>query len=162
MEKMENMKNIRIAKYSVQLVKEENKTYQVPKDIEKLMISSCNIVADVVNRIFKLDCQTDEHFVMLALDTKNRIVGSFTITIGTINSSLVNTRGIFQRALLCNASKIILAHNHPSGVVEPSRDDINVTRNIDKCGELLGIELLDHIIIGENGDYTSLKARGDF
>lgn len=161
MEKMENMKNMRITKYSVQLVKEENKTYQVPKDISKLMVSSRNIVADVVNKVFKLDRQTDEHFVMLALDTKNKIVGGFVITIGTINSSLVNTRGIFQRALLCNASKIILAHNHPSGNVEPSREDISVTKNISKCGELLGIELLDHIIIGDN-DYTSLRARGYF
>lgn len=158
---MEDMKNIRITKWNVELVKEESKTYQVPKDIAKLMVSSCNIVADVVNRVFKLDCQTDEHFVMLALDSKNKIVGAFTITIGTINSSLVNTRGIFQKALLCNASKIILAHNHPSGNSEPSKEDINVTRNIDKCGDLLGIELLDHIVIGDN-EYTSLKSRGYF
>ena len=125
------------------------------------MVSSCNIVADVVNKVFKLDCQTDEHFVMLALDTKNKIVGAFTITIGTINSSLVNTRGIFQKALLCNASKIILAHNHPSGNSEPSKEDISVTKNINECGELLGIELLDHIVIGDN-EYTSLKFRGYF
>ena len=159
---MEDMKNIRITKYNVELVKEESKTYQVPKNLSKLMINSSNIVADIVNRVFKLDCQTDEHFVMLALDNKNKIVGAFTITIGTIDSSLVNTRGIFQKALLCNASKIILAHNHPSGNCEPSKDDIKVTQNIAKCGDLLGIKLLDHIIVGEDDEYTSLKSRGYF
>ena len=158
---MEDMKNIRITKWNVELVKEESKMYSVPKDISKLMISSCNVVADVVNKVFKLDRQTDEHFVMLALDNKNKIVGAFTITVGTIDSSLVNTRGIFQKALLCNASKIILAHNHPSGISDPSKDDVKVTRNIAECGDLLGIKLLDHIIIGDE-EYTSLKSRGVF
>ena len=153
---MEDMKNIRITKWNVELVKEESKTYQVPKDIAKLMISSCNIVADVVNRVFKLDCQTDEHFVMLALDSKNKIVGAFTITIGTINSSLVNTRGIFQKALLCNASKIILAHNHPSGNIEPSKEDMSLTQRLCEAGKVIGIPLVDHIIIGDNS-YMSFK-----
>jgi DNA repair protein RadC len=101
-----------------------------------------------------------EYFVVLMLDTKNRVIGLNTVHIGTINSSLVSTRETFKPALLANATAVILAHNHPSGDPTPSPEDVAVTRKLVEAGQLLDIEVLDHIIIGDEGRSVSLKDRG--
>ena len=146
---------ISISKYKIQLVKEDSNNYL--ENCEALTYPS--MVASALNEIFNLENQTDEHFVMLCLNTKNRIIGAFEVCIGTIDSSLVNIRGIIQRALLCNASRIIIAHNHPSGDPSPSRDDKITTKKIKDVCDLIGISLLDHIIIGED-EYFSFKCEG--
>lgn len=91
----------------------------------------------------------EEYVYTLALDNKNKATGLFEISHGTVNSSVISPREIYIRALLLGASSIILFHNHPSGDVTPSKDDILVTKRVKAAGELLGIELLDHLIVGD-------------
>lgn len=102
---------------------------------------------------------TQEHFVVLSLDSKNQLLGKDHAFVGTLNSSLVHPREVFHRAVRRSAASIVVAHNHPSGDPQPSREDIEVTRRLGEAGKLMGIELLDHIIIGD-GRYVSLRERG--
>ena len=95
---------------------------------------------------------------MFCMNTKNRIVGIFEISHGNVNSSIVGTREIFQKALLANAVQIILVHNHPSGDPTPSKEDIFVTMKVKELGEFIGVPLVDHIIIGDH--HVSLRAAG--
>ena len=100
-----------------------------------------------------------EHMKLLMLNTRSKLIGESEISKGTINMSLVSPRELFVEALMKNAVYIILMHNHPSGDPSPSRADILVTRRVKEAGEILGIELLDHIIIGDNC-YVSLALEG--
>lgn len=100
-----------------------------------------------------------EHFVGLYLNARSQLVHKQTITIGTINQSLVHPREVFAPAIHHLATALIVAHNHPSGSVEPSEDDNRVTQTLTKAGELLGIELIDHIIVTDH-KYYSYKERG--
>ena len=95
------------------------------------------------------DC-LQEQFHILTLDTKNQVVDSHQITIGTLDASLVHPREIFRPAIKDAASSIILVHNHPSGDPTPSREDIAVTRRLTEVGKTIGIEVLDHIVLGKN------------
>lgn len=99
-----------------------------------------------------------EHLVLVLLDGKCCLIKDLVVTIGTVNASLVNTREIFAEALKYNAVSIVLLHNHPSGDSTPSRNDLAVTERIARAGEIMGINLIDHIIIGDN-NYTSLKEK---
>jgi DNA repair protein RadC len=100
-----------------------------------------------------------EHLAVLFLDMKNRIIGINTVSVGTVNSTLVVPANVFKPAILANAASIMLAHNHPSGETIPSREDLKVTETILELGKMLGIELLDHIIVVE-GRYLSLREAG--
>lgn len=102
---------------------------------------------------------TREHFVCLFLNTKNRILGQETIFVGSLNASIVHPREVFQAALKRNSASLICVHNHPSGDPTPSLEDIEVTKRLVEAGKILGIEVLDHIIIGEKR-YVSLKSLG--
>ena len=145
----------RVTKYDVRLVKESSSLY----DYDEKKLNNPYAVAKLLNELFDMECLCEEHFVMLALDSKLRVVGAFDIHTGTINGSMVSMRSLFSRAMLCNANSIIVAHNHPSGVIKPSGEDDSVTRRIKEAGELLDIKLLDHIIIGEDS-YYSFKNEG--
>lgn len=101
-----------------------------------------------------------EHFVILMLDTKSAVIGLHTVSIGTLDASLVHPREVFKPAILANAASIIAAHNHPSGDPEPSPEDKMLTQRLSQSGALLGIEVLDHLVIGEAGSYRSLKRMG--
>ncbi len=98
-----------------------------------------------------------EHFVVLAVNTKNEIIGRHVVSIGTLNQTLVHPREVFNWAIKRCAAGIIIAHNHPSGHVEPSLEDLSLTKRMVSCGELLGIKVIDHIIIAHH-QYYSLKA----
>lgn len=100
-----------------------------------------------------------EHFICLYLNTKNQIIARETIFKGSLNASIVHPREVFKEAFRRSASSIICLHNHPSGDPTPSREDIEVTKRLVGCGKIIGIELLDHIIIGEH-KYISLKEKG--
>ncbi|WP_083842027.1 RadC family protein [Fictibacillus macauensis] len=100
-----------------------------------------------------------EHFVCLYLNTKSQVVYKKTIFIGSLNSSIVHPREVFKEGLKKSAASFICFHNHPSGDPSPSREDIDVTRRLAECGKIIGIELLDHIIIGDL-KYVSLKEKG--
>ena len=100
-----------------------------------------------------------EHFRVILLDSKNSVISVETVSIGTVNASLVHPREVLKPALEKSATCMILVHNHPTGNVSPSREDILLTRRFEKCGRILGIEVVDHIIIGD-GKYTSMKEGG--
>jgi DNA repair protein radc len=100
-----------------------------------------------------------EVLAVLYLNTKNIVIGKEIVSMGSINSSIVHPREIFIGAIKNSSASIIVAHNHPSGDPSPSSEDINITHRLKDCGKLLGIELLDHIIIGD-GRYVSLKEKG--
>jgi DNA repair protein RadC len=98
-----------------------------------------------------------ERFLSILLSTKNMVIGIETVGIGTINTCMVTARELFKSALLANAHSVILCHNHPSGDLTPSDKDIALTRKIVNAGEILGIEVCDHLIVGRDG-FKSLKA----
>ncbi len=100
-----------------------------------------------------------EHFRALFLDTRNQVIGIRDITIGSLNASIVHPRETFKAAIQHTAAALIVAHNHPSGDPTPSSEDINLTARIVQAGELIGIPVLDHLIIGD-GRFISLKERG--
>lgn len=100
--------------------------------------------------------QYKEIFKVVLLNTKNEIITDVDISVGTLNSSLVHPREVFREAIRRSSNKIILLHNHPSGNCEPSKEDKNVTSRLRDCGEIMGIEVIDHIIIGD-GVYFSFK-----
>lgn len=100
-----------------------------------------------------------EHFRVVSLSTKNHVLGISSISVGSLNASLVHPRECFKEAIRRNSNAIILLHNHPSGDPTPSSEDIDVTRRLSDGGQILGIEVLDHVIIGDNR-YISLKERG--
>ncbi len=119
---------------------------RTPRDVE----------AYLVNELRQL---TQEVFVVLSLNSKNQLVGKDYATTGTLNSSLVHPREVFKIAVRRSAASIVVVHNHPSGDPQPSREDVEVTKRLGEAGKLMGIEVLDHIIIGD-GRYVSLRERG--
>jgi DNA repair protein RadC len=137
----------------LQMVKENIGTYDGRRNI-----SAPQTVYDFLRDYTDMAESPEEQFYMLALNTKNQIVGVHLVSQGSLNSSVVHPREVFKRAMLNNACSIIVAHNHPSGNPAPSQTDIDVTRRLAEGGELLGIALLDHIITGD-GNYISLKEK---
>lgn len=104
-----------------------------------------------------LDASTEE-FMILMLDSKNKMIGIDSISVGTINQTLVHPREVYKNPIKRSANAIILVHNHPSGDPMPSEDDIRITKRLIEAGEIIGIRVLDHIIIGANR-HLSMKER---
>ncbi|MBP1932296.1 RadC family protein [Ammoniphilus resinae] len=100
-----------------------------------------------------------EHFIVVSLDTKNQPLSLNICHIGSLNSSIVHPREVMKSAILSNAASIILGHNHPSGKTDPSHEDIEVTKRLIEAGKIIGIDILDHIIVGDD-TFTSLKEKG--
>jgi DNA repair protein RadC len=99
--------------------------------------------------------------LVVPLDTKNRVLGFHVVSVGSLGASLVHPREVFKIAILANAASVILVHNHPSGDPEPSAEDRRVTERLKEAGELVGIPVLDHVVIGD-GRYVSFTDRGRF
>lgn len=108
----------------------------------------------LLRSIYDADNLAEEHVWLLALDSKCRLIGVFEISHGTVDSSCLSTREIFVRLCLCGAKSFILAHNHPSGVPFPSKEDTKVTKTVREAGRLMNIPLSDHIIVGLEGYYS--------
>lgn len=121
---------------------------------EKTMIDSPAAAAAALSQ--DLMWQTTERFAVVLLDVKNRLLGTQVITIGTATETLAPPREIFREVIRQGATRLIVAHNHPSGSVEPSQEDIDLTRQLLSGAQFLAIPLLDHIILGD-GDYQSLR-----
>jgi DNA repair protein RadC len=138
---------------SIELGKRIN---QSSKD-EKYIIRSPHDCADYLK--YDMSTLQQEHFVCLYLNTKNQVIYNQTVFIGSLNSSIVHPREVFNTAIKKSAASVICAHNHPSGDPTPSKEDIDVTKRLVECGKIIGIEVLDHIIIGD-GKYVSLKEKG--
>jgi DNA repair protein RadC len=105
--------------------------------------------------------ETDrEVFAVALLTVRHRVLGLHTVSVGCLTSSLVHPREVFKPAILAGSAALLLVHNHPSGDPEPSAEDIALTRRLAAAGQLLGIEILDHLILGEAGRFVSLRERG--
>ena len=102
-----------------------------------------------------------EHFLVLCLDTRNRLMGRKLVSMGSLDTSIVHPREVFKEAVSSCAASVIFAHNHPSGDPEPSKEDVELTKRLARAGEIMGIDVLDHIIVCDKS-YVSLKARNLF
>ncbi|GAA0077289.1 DNA repair protein RadC [Clostridium sp. CTA-5] len=134
------------------------KRFKTLKSLDKkFKITSPNDVATLING--EMSGLKQEILKVIFLNTKNIIIGTKDIFKGTLNTSIVHPREIFKHAINKSSAKIIISHNHPSGDPTPSKEDINITLRIKECGSIMGIELLDHIIIGKE-NFISLKEKG--
>ena len=104
--------------------------------------------------------QDREQFWALALDTKNRLIREISVSVGSLNASIVHPRELFKSAVRVSAASVVVVHNHPSGDPTPSGADIQLTRRLARAGDVLGIELLDHVVIGDGGRWASLRELG--
>jgi len=102
----------------------------------------------------KLEDTSIENFFVLSFDVRNKFIGIDRISKGTVSASLVHPRETFKSAIRRHAAQIMIAHNHPSGDIEPSEDDIKITKRISEAGKIMGIELMDHIIVTKNNFYS--------
>lgn len=145
------LKSKRVNIVSIKMIKEssflyKNRRISSPKDVVELL------------RGF-LEGADREQFITCCMDTKNQPTSINVVSVGTINSSLVHPREVFKTAILGNSSSIIVAHNHPSGDPLPSKEDIDITQRLKEAGKIIGIDIIDHVIIGDNR-YISLKEKG--
>lgn len=116
--------------------------------------SSPQQVYSLLKPMAKLD---REHFVVLHLDGKNSVVAKETVSIGSLNQSIVHPREVFKAAVLNSSAALIFAHNHPSGDPAPSHEDRSITKRLQAASEILGIKVLDHIIVGNNSYYSMVE-----
>jgi len=116
--------------------------------------------AEIASRFIGRDDR--EVFFVMCLNTKNHVVSVHRCHIGSLNASRVHPREVFKSAILNNATSVIVAHQHPSGDITPSMEDINVTKRLAEAGKLLGIEVLDHLVVNNEGKFTRLKEKGHF
>ena len=128
-------------------------------DLEDCRITSPLICYNVLQYLLDLKSEPVEKFGIIALNTKDKIVGIHIIGTGTIDQIYIEPRQVYMAALLNNAKAIIAFHNHPSGDATPSRDDLFLTQRLKKAGKIMCIELLDHLITGER-NYVSLREQG--
>ena len=136
---------------SIKLVKESSFLYQTRT------ISSPKDAYEMIKE--QLEGLDREQFIIACLNTKNEPTNITVVSVGSLNKAIVHPREVFKTAILSNAASIMAFHNHPSGETTPSQQDIQLTKRLYEAGELLGIKLLDHLIIGD-GTFTSLKEKG--
>ena len=141
----------RINIVSIKMVKESSFLYQTRQ------ILSPNDAYEMIKE--QLEGLDREQFIIACLNTKNEPTNISVVSVGSLNKAIVHPREVFKTAILSNAASIMAFHNHPSGDTTPSQQDIQLTHRLYEAGELLGIKLLDHLIIGD-GTFTSLKEKG--
>lgn len=141
---------MKIQNVRLKLVRENIGEYRV----NEFTIESPKTVVKVIEDSLQLREEPQEHFVVMFLDNKNKVIGLDTISIGTVNATLVSPREIFIKALMINSVSIILCHNHPSGNSTPSKEDEDVTKRVVEAGKIIGVGVLDHIIIGQYNHYS--------
>lgn len=129
------------------------------EDADKPLVRTPEDVSSLVHG--KLKDKKKEYFLALLLDTRNRLIRLAEISVGSLDSNIVHPREVFKEALAASAAAIIFVHNHPSGDITASEDDIKLTKRLVGAGEIMGIDVLDHIIIGEK-KFLSLKREGLF
>lgn len=139
------------------LIKSIVELYHRRNNKEGYKITQPRDVADLVME--ELRYLKKEVLMVVYLNTKNIVISKEIVSMGSLNSSIVHPREVFANAVKNSSASVVVIHNHPSGNCEPSQEDINCTKRLVESGKILGIELLDHVIIG-NGSYVSLKERG--
>ena len=153
---------VRMTKYTTKLT--ENKRVVLEKEVSmnypllSHKITSPLDAVEIGKDFMRIHEKSEEYMYMICMNTKNKVIGVFEISHGSVNASIVMPREVYQKALLANATSIIVMHNHPSGDCTASREDIEVTKRLAEAGKIVGVELLDHIIIGDS--YSSLKELG--
>ena len=125
-------------------------------DKQKPVVKSPEDVVNIVKS--QLKGKKKEHFLVLCLDTRNRVINCRPVSIGSLDTSIVHPREVFKEAVSSSAASVIFVHNHPSGDPEPSKEDVELTKRLVKAGEVIGIDVLDHIIVCDRS-YLSLKAK---
>jgi DNA repair protein RadC len=148
------MSRIQVSFERIVLVKEKVGRYELPRKTK-----SPEEAYNAIKTITNVQEEAQEVFGILILNTKNKIAAVHEVSRGTLNASMVHPREVFKPAVLHNAAAIICFHNHPSGDTEPSKEDIKITNRLVEAGKIMGIEILDHIIVGDDR-YVSLKERG--
>jgi len=144
----------------IKRIKAVFETLTIREEVASYLPPSCRFTSPIqIFQMFSfLRHETKEYFITLHLDGKNKISCMEEVSVGSLNQSIVHPREVFKTALLSSAAAIILIHNHPSGDPAPSREDREITRRLKEAGELLGIRVLDHIIVGES--YLSFVEQG--
>lgn len=145
------MKNSRkrIELVKVKMVRESTVLYE-PRQI-LCPLDSIRLIKNII------DDADREKFIVISLDTKNQPTHVEICSIGSLNSTIVHPREVFKSAIISNAATIILAHNHPSGKLQPSAEDKILTERLKEAGEIIGIRVLDHVIVGNTEEYYSFK-----
>ena len=136
-----------------------NRLEGYPEPGKKLPVKTPDEVVSLVRG--RLRGKKKEHFLVLLLDTRGQLIKTSEISIGSLDSSIVHPREVFKEAISASAASVIFVHNHPSGDPEPSEDDIKLTERLAQAGEIMGIDVLDHIIVCDK-NYLSLKSKGLF
>lgn len=121
-------------------------------------IDTAERAADLLGQM--IGAKPKEHFMVVALNARSMPLGVVTVSVGTLSASLVHPREVFGPAILLNAAAVVVGHNHPSGDCTPSSEDRDATRRLKQAGDLLGIPVLDHVIVGARGIFYSFKAQG--
>ena len=130
-----------------------------PESDKKPVVKTPEDVENLVRT--KLKGKKKEYFLVLSLDTRGKLIKTSEVSVGSLDSSIVHPREVFKEALTASAASVIFVHNHPSGDPEPSEDDIKLTKRLTDAGDILGIDVLDHVITGDD-DFRSLKREGLF
>lgn len=119
-------------------------------------VTNPNYAVEIIRS--KITNYSKEHFIVLSFDTRNRLIGTDNISVGNLTASIVHPRETYEAAIRRHAAQIIIAHNHPSGDVEPSDEDIRITKRLSEAGKIMGIELIDHIVVTQT-NYFSFKEK---
>lgn len=147
-----NTRKLSLTIYRVMLVREGRMPYDHPQI--RCSADACRVLTTYLADVDR------EHFVVLMLDQKNHVIGIHTVSMGSLTASIVHPREVYKAAILANAAAIMCGHNHPSGDPQPSREDRAITQRLAEAGKLLGINVVDHIIIGGAGTYFSFADEG--
>lgn len=149
---LQEIKGIGLAKaMQIKALFEFYKRFNLSRIDSKIISSARDVYEYAKQRLISND---KEYFMVILLDTRNRIIKDEIVSIGTLNSSIIHPREIFKSAIKESANSIILVHNHPSGDPNPSKEDEKITRTLIDAGDLLGIKVLDHVIIGDKKKYS--------
>jgi DNA repair protein RadC len=161
MEELAKIKGIGVAKASQIKAAFElaNRLEGQPETGKRQVVKNPIEVVSVVRG--KLKGKKKEHFLVVLLDTRNQVIKVSEVSVGSLDTSVVHPREVFKEAISASAASVIFVHNHPSGDTEASEDDIRLTKRLAEAGEIMGIDVLDHIIVTDN-DFLSLKGKGLF
>lgn len=143
---------MRVTEYTMELNNERIPSLVKEKSMNYAALKTCKHPSEIermMRDVYRLDKKAEEHLYMLAFTANMSLLGVFEISHGTVNSSVVTPREILIRSLAIGAVNLILVHNHPSGNVQPSKPDVDVTKRVRKACEIVGVQLCDHVIIGD-------------
>ena len=140
--------------YSYKIVREKSETYYDGRKPLNNPDEAAKIFKEYYEENFDMD---KEHFSVIMTDTKNKVIGISLVSMGIVNQSVVHPREVFRPAVMASARSVFLCHNHPSGDPSPSKEDILTTKMLKEAGKILDIEVMDHIILGDNRHVSLLK-----